>query len=898
MDWCSAARTPNVPWRGLYSGVVLAGLGVGLAVGQGVAAASPEDSAETSQSDGSADAGPSVSRPAKVRDGAETDGQGSPGSAGSDETDAEPEAGDADADADAYADADEITSAADSRRVPTKSRSLTAEAAADDVTSDGVTSDDDTSGVEAPETVESTDTAEPSGPAEPADPAAKQSSGAAPTTVRSVVSARPVTVENIVTDVRTWAGLRPPGDGTPLPATPLSGLVESLWLAVRQAQYTWNNQRPTADVTISGPGPGGALTGSLNAVDYDDAALTYSLADGPRHGRVSIDGVGRFTYTPGAAASGRADQFTVRIDDTSGNPFHVHGLLGLLGIAGPTEVTVRVPASSAVPQRVLTSSDIDELVSEGRVEVSTGPRGGVGVIEGRFTDQVVLNAADAAAVLNTLAPALGASANFADASAITATKAGVGATAEHFYRFTETVSGIEVLGSEVILVTDATGQVTGAFNYYRGLDRGFDITPDASVDEVAEVRTIAGTAYLGSGVGVDVLETFYTRSSFTSELVVYTLDGNDSPSLAWRAVIQPPDTGDMSSAGTTYLIYADGDTAGEIIVTVSNAQPASALTVAKDWLGDSRTIRIDTTKSGWVRTSTMVDAIRNITTYKTSYGFWGLGSPTLPGKVVKRSLFGWDKAAVSAHANTALVYDYYDDVLGRTSFDDAGAAIVLSIKYNPKTGVTYANAFWDPTIKQFAYGDSGYLQAAVDIVAHEYTHAVVTSVVGGGDPVLDYGEPGALNEAYADILGMLVEGKTDAGRWLIGEDSDLGAIRNLANPGSITTSLGRYRDRYSTRYTGNGDDQGEHVNSTIFGHAAYLMMSDAATVGISDETWAKVFYHSLGRLSANAKFVDGRAAVLGAASAQGLSTVQRAAIATAFDTVEIYGAAASSVIAV
>ena len=53
----------------------------------------------------------------------------------------------------------------------------------------------------------------------------------------------------------------------------------------------------------------------------------------------------------------------------------------------------------------------------------------------------------------------------------------------------------------------------------------------------------------------------------------------------------------------------------------------------------------------------------------------------------------------------------------------------------------------------------------------------------------------------------------------MGEDSDLGIIRNLADPTSMVTTLGPYRDNYATRYTGSADDSGEHLNSTIFGRA-------------------------------------------------------------------------------
>lgn len=73
------------------------------------------------------------------------------------------------------------------------------------------------------------------------------------------------------------------------------------------------------------------------------------------------------------------------------------------------------------------------------------------------------------------------------------------------------------------------------------------------------------------------------------------------------------------------------------------------------------------------------------------------------------------------------------------------------------------------------------------------------------------------------------------------------------------------------------------------------MMTDPATVGVSDVTWAKVFYHSIPRLSATAQFTDARAAVLSSASEQGLTLAQRSAIAAAFDTVEIYGAPVLSI---
>ncbi|MCG7595899.1 M4 family metallopeptidase [Mycobacterium sp. PSTR-4-N] len=599
--------------------------------------------------------------------------------------------------------------------------------------------------------------------------------------------------------------------------------------AVRQRRHTIGNRRPTATPDTAEAAEDGTVRGSLNAVDRDDTALTYSVSSGAAWGSVSVDADGSFVYTPSPGKAGRADSFTVAVDDVPR--------------WRPTEVTIAVPAGDAVD------------------DPAAGP---VRTIDGGFTDRRVTGAADAAAVLNGVATTLGAREGFADPDAITVSTVGRGDDAETVYRLSETVAGVPVLGSDVILVTDATGAVTGLFNNYRGLSASFDVTPDVSTPRL--------------------------RRMADQQLVVYApLDNRTAPILAWQVVGAVPGVR-FSRPGHAVLIGADGAAVGDVIVSRSTIQPVSATDTARDWLGQRRTFAIDVRTTPWSTVSRLIDRDRDITTYKTSFPYFGLMGGFLPGTVVKRGWLGWNSGAVSAHANTAEVYDYYRDVLGRTSFDGAGAAVLVSILYNPgKPNGGYQNAFWDPSIEQFAFGDGGHLEASLDVIGHEFTHAVITYVVGGqsGASVLDYGESGALNEALADIMGVLIENDSGADRWLLAEDSELGAIRNLADPTSISTSLGPHRATYATRYRGTLDDGGEHVNSTIFSHAAYLMMTDPATAGISNDTWAEVFYRAMFRLSAGSVFSDGRAAVQSAAQSVGLTVAQQAAIARAFDSVGI-----------
>ena len=836
----------------LGAGVALIGIGMALATGAGVATAAPADAGDTTQA---ADTRAADSTRADTTQDANASGDSPERASRTASADAEP--------------AEDVTE----NLTETRERVTATNGGRHRRAAQHAETSDDTAEPRA--TADRTATAQRRAPeSEPAEPPAAAPSdppvarAAAVTvdpapdgpTLRSVVSARPVTVKSIATDALTWTGLRPLADGLPLPAAPVSGLVESLWLAVRQAQYTLNNQRPTAAPTTSGPAPDGTLRGSINATDDDDTSLTYTVSSAGAYGSVSIDADGGFTYTPFAGKAGRADSFTVTVDDATGNPFHVHGLLGLLGVSRPTEVVIAVPADPALDAG------------------AEPPRS----IDGRLTDRVVTDTASAAAVLNDVAATIGAAAGFADPAAISAVTAGTGDTAETFYRYTETVGGIPVIGSDVILVTDAHGAVTGLFNNYRGLSAAFDVTPDVRVDRYGEIAAIARP-----------------RASFTAQLVIYAPDDHTAPTLAWRVVGAPP-RALFARPGATSLIGAEGAQTGTVLVRIANAMPLTTVTAAKDWLGATRLITVDRRKTSWFTSYRLIDDGRDITTYKTSYPFFGLGGGVLPGTVVTRGLLGWNTGGVSAHANTAVVYDYYRDVLGRMSFDGNGGPVDVSILYNPQRSAGgYANAFWDPSREQLAFGDSGHLEAAVDVIGHEFTHAVISFVVGGpaGGSVLDYGESGALNEAMADIMGVLIENKSGSDRWLLGEDSQLGAVRNLADPTSISTSMGPYRDTYASRYKGLGDDAGEHVNSTIFSHAAYLMMTDPATAGISSDLWATVFYHALYRLSTDAVFTDGRAAVLSAARALGLTAAQQTAIADAFDTVGIPGDAASSVVA-
>ena len=159
----------------------------------------------------------------------------------------------------------------------------------------------------------------------------------------------------MVTDVFRWIGLGARTINTPVPAVPMPRIVELLWVGLRRVEYTVANDYPTTKPVQGAQTPAGGtinttgaldvtVTGSLNARDADGDKLTYTVVTPPGRGTVVIDQNGTYTYkaNPSFGHVGGEDSFTVRVDDTAGNPWHVHGLADLFGRGRPTTVTVPV----------------------------------------------------------------------------------------------------------------------------------------------------------------------------------------------------------------------------------------------------------------------------------------------------------------------------------------------------------------------------------------------------------------------------------------------------------------------------------------------------------------------------------------------------------------------------
>lgn len=208
----------------------------------------------------------------------------------------------------------------------------------------------------------------------------------------------------------------------------------------------------------------------------------------------------------------------------------------------------------------------------------------------------------------------------------------------------------------------------------------------------------------------------------------------------------------------------------------------------------------------------------------------------------------YDDAAYDAHWGAEVTYDYFLNTFGRNSFDDNGAPMVSYIHYSS----SYNNAFWDG--ERMTYGDGantdgGFMPLpALDVVGHEFSHGVTEFTAG----LIYSGESGALNEAFSDIFGTVIEfeGKPNSANFDLGEQVMFsgGALRSLSNP-----NLYENPDTYKGDYW---DDLEEvHTNSGVGGHWFYLLSEggsgtndnndDYSVSGIDIEKAAAIAYRTL-----------------------------------------------------
>jgi Zn-dependent metalloprotease len=241
-------------------------------------------------------------------------------------------------------------------------------------------------------------------------------------------------------------------------------------------------------------------------------------------------------------------------------------------------------------------------------------------------------------------------------------------------------------------------------------------------------------------------------------------------------------------------------------------------------------------------------------------------TPAWPGEIVKDNNNIWDflntvskphRDALYAFINFSKVYDFFSKAYNRNSIDGNGKEIKVSVNVGFGLPQSVSNAYWLPNKEQFVIGNMDDNAKALDVLGHEYTHAIAYYAIqdhnGKGFKNTAYSESAAISEAIPDILGALVEASVKGyavdndNFYKCGEDS-----------GRIVRDMSAVKVNHLSKFIKTGDAAtAMYSNSGVLSTAFYKITSDPN--GIKDiELLSHVWYNVLLKLKRDSKFKDCR----------------------------------------
>ncbi|WP_353852916.1 DUF5050 domain-containing protein [Dehalobacter restrictus] len=449
-----------------------------------------------------------------------------------------------------------------------------------------------------------------------------------------------------------------------------------------------------------------------------------------------------------------------------------------------------------------------------------------------------------------------------------------------YYRLEQKYKGIPVYGRSIVVSADDYGTATSLTSNYTPV-AGINTEPTLSVEKAQSVA---------ENYFIEKLNCSKESISVGSpELVIYNMEGANKEAKISYVVNGFGLTNDNKLSAKELIINAEN---GEI----TNASDAAHFTQEQKTLPgqvENKTITVEHENGRYLMLSKKVNSDKEteITVSVPNNG--------LVDKVENSHIVSWtddskvNKSAVDAAANISLAYEYYYKNFGRNSFDNKGGNMNVFVNvggYDDKyicQGWTDNAGYWQDSpigeIFLFAVKNdhSNEYSADLDVVGHEFTHGVVAYTAG----LNTNDQPNALNEAYADVMGICIESSVKDSIYS-NIDWKVDNLRNLAD-----------EKKYSDFVPG-GDC---HINSQIISHTAYLMYSGFNAVdGIykksdmainNTETLSQLWYRSLEMLQSDAAFSQCRYALELAAKQmyhEGLlSDAQVKCVSLAFDKVGI-----------
>ncbi|MFE5861060.1 M28 family peptidase [Streptomyces virginiae] len=319
--------------------------------------------------------------------------------------------------------------------------------------------------------------------------------------------------------------------------------------------------------------------------------------------------------------------------------------------------------------------------------------------------------------------------------------------------------GLPVVGGDAVVLADGTGKV-------RALQSASSVRIDVSTQASISAKAAESTSR-AKLVSVDKVE--------SSRLVVRLKD--DKPVLAWETVL----SGRTRTAPSKLHVFVDARTGA----FVDSYDEVVAGTGNSKWNGPGP-VTIDTTNSG--STYTLRDPVRTGlscadystgTVFSKSSDSWGTGNPTSKETGCVDLMFAAQKQ-----------WDMLSQWLGRNGVSGNGRS------FPAKVGLSDLNAYWDGSSVTIGRNSANEWIAGIDVVAHEYGHAIDSNTPGGTS-----GQESGLGEATGDIFGALTEAFAnepapyDTPDYTVGEVINLqgrGPIRNMYNPPAVNNDPACY----------------------------------------------------------------------------------------------------------
>ncbi|WP_431087104.1 M4 family metallopeptidase [Paenibacillus sp. 8b26] len=454
------------------------------------------------------------------------------------------------------------------------------------------------------------------------------------------------------------------------------------------------------------------------------------------------------------------------------------------------------------------------------------------------------------------------------------------------YRLKQYVNGVPVYGAEQTIHVNPSGKVTSYLGAVISEDQQQDATEDTT-PKISATQAVY-TAYKEASTRIqsypsvtnNVTEGSKDQGSVSKD--TYAEASNNEKSISEQISIATIANLEPSVEPKAELyIYPDGETTRLVYVTEVNIlEPAPLRTRYFIDAKDGKIVFQYDILNYATGTGRGVDGeIKSFTTTASGNGYQlrdttrsngivtytAANRQTTPGTILTDADNVWDDpAGVDAHAYAIRTFDYYKKKFGRDSIDGRGMQIRSTVHYGKK----YNNAFWNGS--QMTYGDGDgklftFFSGDPDVVGHELTHGVTEFTSN----LEYYGESGALNEAFSDIIGNDMDGSN----WLLGDgiytpNIPGDALRSLSDPAKYGQP-----DHYSNFYPdpNNDDEGGVHTNSGIINKAYYLLAqggtSHGVTVsGIGREAAVYIYYNAFTNyLTSTSNFSNARAAVVQAA---------------------------------